>query len=94
MRLNRARREGLEQRLSREIAAIIDIYGKSGTQYTEWVESAEFLGIIALFANNNYKSAKEAMRYRDSYDEMSFWTDRSRLDSGTIGASVACRKTQ
>lgn len=82
-------RESLGQRLPRMLAERTDIDATSGTEYTMWVESAEFLGKMDHFAGDKDETAKVAKRDVDSPDEPSFSTDRSRLDTRRTGASVA-----
>lgn len=82
-------RETLGQRLRPTIAEGTSIDTTAGTEYSDWVEPDTFSGCIATFAGGKEESAEKAKKHTEGPDELSLWMDGSRLDSGSIQASVA-----
>lgn len=79
----------LRQRLARTVADGTSIDTTLGMEYTEWVEFETFPEGIALFSSDKEQGAREAKRHTDGPNELSFWTNGSRLNSSRTGASIA-----
>lgn len=75
-------RETLKQRVARTIAEDISINTIAGTEHTEWVDPESFLGSIAPFANDKEEGAREAEKYINGPEKLSFWTDGYKLNPG------------
>lgn len=60
----------------------------SATEYMEWVKPAQLSRTVGSFSSKKRKVTKEEKRHVDSPDEISFWMDRSRLDTGRTRAGI------
>lgn len=87
-------RETLGQRLARTIADDTSIDTTSDMEHTKQVELETFSGRIDPFAGNKEEGAEEAKRHTDRLDEIYFWTDGSRMDTGHTEVSVECRNPE
>lgn len=83
------KKKTLGQRLARTVAESTSIDTTSGTGHTEWVKLKTFLRSKAPFARDKDERVLKAKKHTDGVGEISFCTDRSRMDSGRTGASVA-----
>lgn len=84
----------LGQRLAAAVAEGTDTRAATGTEHTEWVERESFPGKVPLLASDKETAARVAKAHIDGPQEVSMWTDGSKLESGRTGSSVAWKQPQ
>lgn len=72
----------------------IAIRADTETESTKWVKKERFPGKVSTLPQNIKTAADELVDQRDELGEVSFWRDRTRLDSGKAGAGVGERYLQ
>lgn len=89
--LNDKKVRKLGQRLANSLTNGTDLDTSYGIENTEYISPAEFQG--QMLVPKNAEIAKEdALKHLDSENEMSFWTDGSKLDSQRTGAGIAWKQ--
>lgn len=64
-----------------------DTRADTGTEYTEWIEQENFSGKVLPFISDKDGAAKVVKTLTDEPQEISMWTNSSKLDSGGAGYS-------